>query len=698
MPKAPSRPNEAEFLSPLGEDALLFRRLRAREELGRLPEYRLELLRPSENEPIEAAALLGQRANLRIQISGSVFRYINGVVTRFEQGGGTGGFDIYHLEMHPWLWHLTLGADCRIFQDKSVIEILDSIFHEYDSSSQIDKRLTGDFRKRPFTVQYRESDFAFASRLMEEEGIYYYFKHAMDKHTLVLCNDSGGHDSVECSSLAWAPKQKGKQLRQDVIKRWSRTHSLRSLKFTHTDFAPDKPTMNLQGSALRSARYPKPNDLEVFDYPGAYEDLAMGGGGSATLAEGKLLAQLRVDAFESGHVVATGLTPYRHMAAGVTFAFADHQDKGDYLVSQVDYEVEYGGYESDADDARFSYDCRFTAVPKDIKFQPQPISVRPAIQGPQTATVVGPGGDEIHTDKYGRVKLQFHWDRVGTKNEKSSCWVRVSHPWAGKQFGMIALPRIGDEVVVDFLEGNPDRPLITGRVYNGDNMPPYALPAQQTVSGIKTQSSKGGGLGNFNELRFDDKKGDEYVWLQAEKDFHRLVKNDAYDSIGKNLSVDIGENASHAIGANVAVTIGKDTSVSIGKDTHLTLAGDMNLDLAGALGVSVGDNVAVYGAEAVALGVGGALDIDVGQTAKLSATSSIHIKGLGVVIDGGTQLTIKAGGSFVTLGPEGVSIKGALVMINSGGAAGPAGKAKKASPAKPKEPAQPKANKDPLGS
>jgi type VI secretion system secreted protein VgrG len=545
-------------------------------------------------------------------------------------------------------------------------------------------------------VQYRESDFAFVSRLMEEEGIYYYFKHEKDKHTLVLCNGPSGHTAIEGATLAWAARQLGDQLREDVVTEWSRAHSLRPLKYTHTDFSPDAPSVDLRGTAQRSASYPKPNDLEVADYPGGYEDLAMDDTSSAKRSEGERLAKLRVDAFESGHVVATGLTPYRHMAAGVTFSLSDHQDAGGYLVTRVAYEMEYSGYEANDDTVAFGFDCRFTAVPKDIKFQPQPVSVRPTVQGPQTATVVGPRGDEIHTDKYGRVKLQFHWDRLGKKDEKSSCWVRVSHPWASKQFGMIALPRIGDEVVVEFLEGNPDRPLVTGRVYNGTNMPPYALPAQQTISGIKSQSSKGGGLSNANELRFDDKKGDEYVWFQAEKDFHRLVKNDAFDSIGKDLWVDIAKNASHTVGENVSIAIGKDTTVSIGKDTHVTLGADMNLDMAGALNMNIGDNVAVYGAEAVALGVGGALDIDAGQTAKLSAVSSIHIKGMGVVIDGGTQLTIKAGGSFVTLGPEGVSIKGALVMINSGGAAPPAGKAKKASPAKPKEPAEPKANKDPL--
>lgn len=689
--------NEAEFLSPLGENALLFRRMHAREELGRLPEYSIELLRLSKSPAIVAADLLGKSINVKLLVSEGKYRYFNGVVTRFEQGGSTGRFDIYRVEMRPWLWHLTLGADSRIFQDKTAVEILDFVFNEYGSSSKIEKKLTGAFRKRNHTVQYRESDFNFVSRMMEEEGIYYYFKHEKDKHTLVLCNSASGHAPIEGGDLTWGLKQKEQQTREDIVTAWSRTHALRSLKYTHTDFSPEAPTADIKGDATRDPGYPKPNDLEVFDYPGGYDDLTMAPGKtSANVQEAKRLAKLRVEAFESGHVIASGVTPWRHMSTGYTFNLLDHPNKGGYLVTRSDYELEFAGYEANADDTSSGFSCRFDAVPKATAFQPQPSAIRPRVHGPQTATVVGPKGDEIHTDKYGRVKVQFRWDRIGKKDEKASCWIRVSHPWASKQFGMIALPRIGDEVVVEFLEGDPDRPLITGRVYNGDNMPPYELPTQATVSGIKSQSSKGGALTNANELRFDDKKDSEYIWFQAEKDYHQLVKNDAFATVKNDLWVDVVKNVAHKIGENFTMDIGKVTTVAVKEDTHVKLGADLNMEVTGALNLKVTDAVAIKGAAAMAITAGQGLDISAGQALNMAATSTLHIKGMGIVIDGGTQLCIKAGGAFITLGPEGVTIQGTMTKINSGGAAGSANSAAQASPAAPKEPVAPKENKDPL--
>jgi type VI secretion system secreted protein VgrG len=358
--------------------------------------------------------------------------------------------------------------------------------------------------------------------------------------------------------------------------------------------------------------------------------------------------------------------------------------------------MEFAGYEANRDGASTSFSCRFQAVPKSIRYMPPATTPRPLIHGPQTATVVGKQGDEIHTDKFGRVKLQFHWDRVGTKNEKSSCWVRVSSPWASKQFGMIALPRVGDEVVVEFLEGNPDRPLVTGSVYNGVNMPPYELPAKATVSGIKSRSSKQGGEANFNELRFDDAKGSEYVWFQAEKDYQQLVKHDALQKIENDLTVEVTNNVTEKIGGKLDLTIVKTATLSLDEDVHLKIKGDLNGEVTGALNLKVTDAVAIKGDKAIKVTSGDAFAINVGQAFKLSAVSSVHIRGTGIVIDGGTQLTIKAGGAFVTLGPDGVSISGTMVKINSGGSAGSASSAQAASPPAPLKAAAVKANKDPL--
>jgi type VI secretion system secreted protein VgrG len=336
-------------------------------------------------------------------------------------------------------------------------------------------------------------------------------------------------------------------------------------------------------------------------------------------------------------------------------------------------------------------------VPKDARFAPEAVAAKPIVRGPQTAVVVGPAGDEIHVDRFARVKVQFRWDRVGKKNEKSTCFVRVATPWASKGYGMISLPRIGDEVVVSFLEGDPDRPLITGSVYNGDNLPAYKLPDKASVSGIRSRSSKQGGAANFNELRFDDDKGAEYVWFQAEKDFHRLVKNDATDEVVKSNQVEIGKNHTAAVGEAYDLKIGKTAKVEVGTDASLKVSGDLKAAVDGATGLKVGSAIDIKGGAAVALTSGAALDIHAGASLTVSAAGAVHIKATsGVVIDGGMSLTIKVGGTFITLDPSGVSIVGPMVKNNSGGSAGSANSAAKASPTAPDAPAKTVKKKDPL--
>ena len=691
---------EADFRSSQPAGTLLFRRLQAREELGRLPEYRVDLLRPNDDPkilPLDVKELLGKAVGIDIMLeAGGKPRQINGLVTRFEKGGTKGHFDLYHVEMRPWLWQLTLGSDCRIFQNKSALEIITEVFAEYKSASAVEDKVSPKPPKRPFTVQYRESDFNFVSRLMEEEGIYYYFKHANGQHTLVLCNSPSGHSNVEGNALLWAAND---DLDADnVITQWTRAHTLRSLKYSHTDFAAEAPDTDLFTTAKRPTLYGESNELEVYDYPGGHDDLEMGTNTGSKKAEGERKAKLRVNAFESKHSVAAGITRFRPLAVGHTFKFDDYpidDDAIDYLVTSSVFEMEIGG-DDETNLGSTNYSCRFNAVPKSVPFQPSRVAEIPLVHGPQTATVVGPSGDEIHTDKYGRVKVMFHWDRDDKKNETSSCFIRVSQPWASKQFGMMALPRIGDEVVVEFLEGNPDRPLITGRVYNGTNMPPWELPAHATVSGIKTRSSKGGAADNANELRFEDEKGSEYIWFQAEKDFHRWVKNDSFDTVNRDRWTDTDRHSQHNVDGKYELAVAKTATLKVGEDVSAKLGADFSLEVTGAFGAKVDGAIDVKGAKAIAVAAGAALDVDAGQTIKITGGSSVHIKGMGVVIDGGMSLTIKAGSGSVVLDPGGVTITGALVKINSGGSPGTANAAAQASPAAPLEPEEPVENKDPL--
>ncbi len=701
---------EVRFKPPTGsglaeEEDLLFRRMYCREQLGRLSEFRLELLRASSKKAVTAKDMLGKAACVEMltDVNGKK-RHLHGLVTEFERGGEVRGrYDLYRVVMRPWLWKLTLGEDCRIFQNKSVVEILDAIFDEYGSTSQVKKRLSGQYKARAYTVQYRESDFHFVSRLMEATGIYYYFEHEESQHKLVLCDSPSGHDPK--GTVAWSSKQEtGERVRDDILTEWTLIHTLQPLKFATTDYAAEKPTTDLLAEAKRKDPYTESSDLEVFDYPGLHDDLQMAEGQSAVptgqkAADGRQRADVEVARFESRHSVAKALTLLRPLAVGSTFKFKDHPDAGDYLMTSSITTMEYSGYEAETDDASTSYHCRFDAVPKTTTFQPDRSCRPPVVNGPQTATVVGPAGNEIHTDRHGRVKVLFHWDRVGrkAKDGKSSCFVRVSQPWAGKGFGFMALPRIGDEVVVEFLEGNPDRPLITGRVYNGDNPPPWKLPDLATVSGVKTRSSKGGGEGTFNELRFDDKKGSEHVWFQAEKDYHQWVKNDAQVTIKGMRKQLVEKDDQFKISGKLDGDIAKTVTLKIGTDTHGSIGGDLMIKVGGAAGLTIAGATKVKSDGAMSLTTAAALDVTAASGVKLNSDAAFHIKATaGVMIDGGMSLTIKAGAGFIVLDGSGVSIVGPMVKINSGGSASPAQKAAAATVPAPKDPPELPEHKDPL--
>jgi len=684
---------EAWFLCKLGDDALRFRRMKCREELGRLPEYKIELVRSQRLDPLKPADLLGTQATVKLQRVGSQFRYINGWITSIEMGGAVGRYDTYHVVLQAWLWHLTLGADCRIFQDKNALQVIEAVFADYRDVQVDTSKLTGTPRTRPYCVQYRESDFSFISRLMEEEGIWYYFTHTENQHTLVLANSASGHAAFPEGKLSWAHRQ-GEKAQEDVITQWRLMQQVRSLKFTHDDYDHESPTTKLEKTDQRTVSYPKPGDLEVYDWPGTYA--FPGDANNAT--QGTTNAKLEVRRFETAHLTVTADTLCRGLAAGMTFSFTDHpRNAGDYLVTGTEFEADFGDEEATQADRGFGFRAKLELVPKAAPYASAARTLKPIVRGPQTAVVVGPAGDEIHVDRLGRVKVWFRWDRVGPKNERSTCYIRVATPWASTGYGMISTPRIGDEVVVSFLEGNPDRPLITGSVYNGDNKPAYELPAQATVSGIRSRSSKGGGATNFNELRFDDKTGSEYVWFQAEKDFHRFVKHDATDEVVRNNQVEIGKDHTAKVGEAYDLKIGKTAKLEIGTDASAKVLGDLKVKVDGATGVKVGSGIDIKGDSTIAVASGGAMDIDAGGSLTISSAGSIHIKATtGVVIDGGVSLTIKVGGSFVVVDPSGVSIVGPIVKNNSGGSAGSASSATKASPTAPDAPAEIVHKSDPL--
>src|SRR5919198_2545377 len=459
--------------TPLGEDVLLLQGFTGSEGISRLFSFDLNLL--AETSSIAFNKIVGQRVTIRIDLADESKRYINGFISRFAQSGSDRRFTHYQAEMVPWLWFLTRTADCRIFQNMTVPDIITKIFKDL-GFTDFKNMLEGTFEPREYCVQYRETDFNFVSRLMEQYGIFYFFEHEEKKHTLVLANSPNAHRPCPGQEKARCEQLVGAVDEEDVVTSCSMEQELRPGKYALTDYNFETPSTSLAVNVASTVTVGGNGKYEVYDYPGEY--LKKG--------QGERLVKLRMEEEEAPHVVASGAGTCRAFTPGYRFDLVGHyapkMDKC-YVLTDVQHVASLGDSyaEGRGGNGAASYSNHFTCIPYDVPYRSPRVTPRPIVQGPQTAIVVGPGGEEIHTDKYGRVKVQFHWDREGKRNENSSCWIRVSHPWAGKGWGAVAIPRIGQEVIVDFLEGDPDQPIITGRVYNAEQMPPFGFPAGAVV-------------------------------------------------------------------------------------------------------------------------------------------------------------------------------------------------------------------------
>jgi len=458
-----------------------------------------------------------------LQVPGGDVRYFNGLVGRFTQVGSTGTLGTYHATLYPWTWFLTRTADCRIFQNMTVPDIIKQVFRD-SGYTDFEESLSGSYRIWEYCVQYRETDFNFVSRLMEQEGIYFYFLHLDGKHILKMTDSISGHDPIINPDVMFLPPTQNITSEQDYITSWSFSRDVQPGVFVHNDYDFKNPKANLEAKLSNPFAHTKA-DGEIYDYPGEYYNAG----------DGNTYVRSRLEEIQAQYERASGEGTVHTMYAGGLFSLTDcpRQDQNrEYLVVGCSYQLTNNEYSSSPAASELEFNVSIDAIDSKTPFRSPRTTSKPMVQGPQTAVVTGPSGEEIWTDEYGRVKVQFHWDRYGKNDENSSCWIRVSNPWAGKKWGAIALPRIGHEVIVDFLEGDPDQPIITGRVYNGDNMPPYDLPANQTQSGMKSRSSKGGNGENFNEIRFEDKKGKEEVFIHAEKDQLNEVENDETTWVG----------------------------------------------------------------------------------------------------------------------------------------------------------------------
>ncbi|RWP01786.1 type VI secretion system tip protein TssI/VgrG [Mesorhizobium sp.] len=587
-------PNERATVvqTPVGAELLTFTHLVGRDEISRCLAYTVGFV--SSSPEIDPLKMLGGAVS--IEGESDPKRWFSGLVSEFRLTRIEDRLAYYEAVIRPWLWFLGTTTDCRIFQNMSVIEIVEEVFSKY-STAKFEKRLQGSYPPREYCVQYDESDLDFVQRLLEHEGILYFFEHDEGKHTLVLAD--------AMSKLKPAPGYEkvpyhfeGQGSRRDVeyITEWIPGSSVRPGAYVHTDYDFEKPGADLMAKSAQPFGH-KLAAGENYRQPGAHLDVG----------RGDSLAAIRREEIQAVHQRIAAVGTVRGLYSGCTFkldGFPREDQNQEYLVVSAEYRLFDPGYRALADVESENFKVILGVAPTALAYRPPRVTTRPIMRGPQTATVVGPSGEEIFTDKYARVKVQFHWDRLGKKDQNSSCFVRVSQTWAGSGWGFIQIPRIGQEVIVDFIEGDPDLPIITGRVYNASQMPPYGLPGNATQSGWKSDSSKGGG--GYNELMFEDKAGSELVNFQAQKDHNLLIKNDrtklvqhdqsdridhdAKHSVGHNLDEDVGNNKTVKVGVDQTTDIGNNDTETVGVNRSLTVGSNETIGIGSNSTETIGAN------------------------------------------------------------------------------------------------------------
>jgi type VI secretion system secreted protein VgrG len=613
---------------------------RGEEYLSGLFHFTLEL--KSTAKTAAFSNIVGKPVGLEIELAqDGVQRHIHGIVGRFVQGGHDDRQATYFADLYPWLWLLSHGSDCRIFQEKTVPDIIKQVFGDV-GQTDFKAELQSSYSPRIYCVQYNETHLDFVSRLMEEAGIFYFFRHSSSKHELVLadagsvCGPCTGSDVIRCSPLSDVELE-------NVMISCSIEESVVPGIYSHDDFNFETPSTDLETKAS-GTKGSEPTRRLVFEYPGGFADSGAGG----------KLSDVRIQELEAPQKTLRGRCFAPGLTAGGTFTLENHYRDDlnrEYLVTMV-------SHDAGAD----VYTTSFEAIPSDVPLRPRRLTRRPRIAGTQTAIVVGKSGQEIWTDKYGRVKVQFHWDREGKKDEKSSCWVRVAQGWAGKTWGQIYIPRIGQEVVVSFEEGDPDRPLITGSVYNAEQMVPYSLPDNQTQSGLKTRSTSKGDGETFNELRFEDKKDSEQIYFHAEKDFERIVENNDTLKVGFEKKDKGDQTIDIYNDRTITIEEGNDKlQVKKGNRDVLIDKGNLTLEISkGNQDVTIGqgdrtvkidtgaDTLKVKGDRSVTIQTGNhTLKISAGK----SSTQAMQ------------SIELKVGGNSLKIDMSGVTIKGTMVKI-----------------------------------
>ena len=639
-------------------------------------------------------SIIGQEALLTILnndfLSGGQNRYFHGLIRRFEHTGMSGRKYLYEAEVVPAVFRLSLRKNSRIFQSMQTQDIVSQLLEESGMTSDRYRFVLQDEKRmRGFCVQYQENDLEFISRLLEEEGIFYFFEHQVDKHVIVFADTSTVHVPVNGNpSIGFNPGG-GMVAKTESVHSFTFSQRLVPEAFTHKNFNFKKPSLDL---SVKKVAGQQPN-LEVYEYPALH----------VTEERGNALANARLEQLTAMQKQGHGQSSSCRVTPGYNFTLMNHESNSlniEYLL----IDVSHSGFQpqclEETSQESFSYENSFTVIPAHTTYRPSVTRQKPVVKGVQSAIVVGPEGEEIYTDEYGRIKVQFHWDREGQRNEKSSCWLRIGQPWSGNGWGMITIPRIGDEVLVDFIDGDPDRPIITGSVNNAQSPALFPLPANKTQSGIRTRSYPNGGSDNFHELRFEDRKGSEEIYLQSEKDWNILVKNDKGQTVGRDESLTVGNNRTKIVGVDQMVQVGANHTESIGANKSISVGSNktetVNINSAETVGlakeltvgglyqVSVGGamNETVIGAKAEEVGITKAVlvgahmtekvvgnrSLTVGQNLAATVTQKTTLKAKSILFEADDEIVFKTGSSTISLKSNGdIVVTGATITEKATG-------------------------------
>ncbi len=653
--------------TPLGSDVLLLIKFSGSESLSSPFEYELEML--SEKPDINFSDILGKNVSVSLSAqAGSLsaapsVRYFNGYISRFEQTHSEGNIYHYHATMVPWLWFLTRRRDCRIFQNQTVPQIVQQIFSDLGFSSVVDNALTASYHTWDYCVQYRETDFDFVSRLLENEGIYYFFKHEKDSqsgnvtHKLVLADGiSASVPIAGDSTISYLGPDRA--AKGEYIRDWKMQQTLQSGNFMLNDYDFTAPKKSLLASAANTAGVVSQTDHRVYDYPGGYTQSS----------DGSNYVQARMQEQQCGYAVASASSNNRAIETGYLFTLADHPVSAmnqTYLIKSVQYDIRNDNYlQSQPGTAETTFMARLTCFESSQQFRPARVTPKAVVRGPQTAVVVGPSGEKIYTDEYGRVKVQFYWDTYGTSDQNSSCWIRVSQSWAGApnnglNWGDMALPHVGDEVIVDFLEGDPDKPLITGRVYNADNMPPESLPANKHRRIMQDDYG--------NRIILDATPGDEHIRLysphhhsdlQLGRSVQHTTQSNTYGvTYGNNWSCTAGTAGNAVLGGEVAICAGGYVNAKAGIAYQSTLGMSYTFnggykfewDKSGEVIIHDSSSSSVT-KDDVIMAAGGKIYLaggDAGQKPAAQYTSVVQINNSGIELEVGPEKEISPPGTSI---------------------------------------------------